>query len=74
MLKEPAFHKTGFVLQVKENKIRINIFVLKCPVWMLLAKCSECISHNHTAHIKKCPDSIVGKQQRPQAFCFEMPH
>ena len=37
-------------------------------VWMLLAKCSEGISHNHTAHIKKCPDSIMGKWQRPQAF------
>ena len=35
---------------------------------MLLAECSESISHNHTAHIKKCPDSIVGKRQRPQAF------
>ena len=38
------------------------------PVWLLLAECSESISHNHTAHIKKCPDSIVGKRQRPQAF------
>ena len=37
-------------------------------VWMLLAECSESISHNHTAHIKKCPDSIMGKRQRPQAF------
>ena len=37
-------------------------------VWLLLAECSESISHNHTAHIKKCPDSIVGKRQRPQAF------
>ena len=37
-------------------------------VWMLLAECSESISHNHTVHIKKCPDSIVGKRQRPQAF------
>ena len=37
-------------------------------VWMLLAECSESISHNHTAHIKKCPDSIVGKRQRPQVF------
>ena len=37
-------------------------------VWMLLTECSESISHNHTAHIKKCPDSIVGKRQRPQAF------
>ena len=37
-------------------------------VWMLLAECSESISLNHTAHIKKCPDSIVGKRQRPRAF------
>ena len=37
-------------------------------VWMLLAECSESISHNHTTHIKKCPDSIVGKQERLQAF------
>ena len=35
-------------------------------VWMLLAEYSESISHSHTAHIKKCPDSIVGKRQRPQ--------
>ena len=35
---------------------------------MLLAECSESISLSHTAHIKKCPDSIVGKRQRPQAF------
>ena len=35
---------------------------------MLLAECSESIGHSHTAHTKKCPDSIVGKRQRPQAF------
>ena len=40
----------------------------KVGIWMLLAECSESISLNHTAHIKKCPDSIVGKQQRSQAF------
>ena len=34
---------------------------------MLLAECSESISHNHTAHTKKCPDSIVRKRQMPQA-------
>ena len=37
-------------------------------VWMLLAECSESISHNHTAHIKKCPGSIVGKGQRPPSL------
>ena len=37
-------------------------------VWMLLAECGENISLSHTAHIKKYPDSIVGKRQRPQAF------
>ena len=37
-------------------------------VWMLLAECSERISLSHTPHIKKCPDSIVGKRQKPQAF------
>ena len=37
-------------------------------VWMLLTEYNESISHNYTADIKKCPDSIVGKQQRPQAL------
>ena len=37
-------------------------------VWMLLAECSESISLSHTVHIMKCPDSIVGKRQRSQAF------
>ena len=46
----------------------LQVILLLLFVWMLLAECSESISHNHTAHIKKCPDSIVGKQQRPQAF------
>ena len=45
-----------------------TILKKRVSVWMLLAQCSESISHNHTAHIKKCPDSIVGKRQRSQAF------
>ena len=43
--------------------IIIKLMVAVVIVWMLLAECSESISHNHTAHIKKCPDSIVGKWQ-----------
>ena len=50
--------KCSFIMNTKGN----------IGVWMLLAECSESISHNHTTHIKKCPDSIVGKRQRPQAF------
>ena len=37
-------------------------------VWMLLAECSESISHNHTAHIKKCPDSIVGETAKASSL------
>ena len=46
----------------------LQVILLLLFVWMLLAECSESISHNHTAHIKKCPDSIVGKRQRPPSL------
>ena len=47
--------------------VEICLWSVRCcrvGVWMLLAECSENILHNHTAHIKKCPDSIVGKRQK----------
>ena len=62
-LLPPTPHPTLLHLQTADSH-----FHFWHHVWMLLAECGENISLSHTAHIKKCPDSIVGKRQRPQAF------
>ena len=64
---DDAMLEASCLFSFKSILLRTSMSIYQ-TVWMLLAECSESISHNHTAHIKKCPDSIVGKRQRPQAF------
>ena len=53
----------------KTEGLRVsNVALLLVIVWMLLAECSESISHNNTAHIKKCPDSRLGETAKASSL------
>ena len=62
-----AFHIQKIDIFSSCSRFGIHI-ISTVIVWMLLAECSESISHNHTAHIKKCPDSIVGKTAKASSL------